>query len=312
MTTSSDPQTESVEEQAVAPRGGFERREMTAAERELQDVLATARAFGLESETSDAEEDVDVTAATALVELGLDQPIEEEPTPIADFLRGEEEAPEPEPVVSLEGIQESDAAWFAINTYTGHENKVRENLDMRIRNMDVADLFVALNPEQAKQAKPKKSKSQDGPQYVLVPTQQEVEIRGGKRKDVERMLLPGYVLLQIRLNEAGELPDESWHVVSGTTGVTGFVGTRDEQRDRALPLPTEQVAKIIGQTQVEEPQIRVGFAVGDSVRLTDGPFVDMVAEVEEINLDKGKVRVRISMFGRDTPLELDFDQVEKQ
>ena len=182
-------------------------------------------------------------------------------------------------------------------------------LDLRIRNMDAEEQFVELRPEQAGASK----KGMADKRFVLVPTQQEVEIRGGKRREVERKLLPGYVLLQIRLDQqTGGPSDESWHVVNGTAGVTGFVGTREDLRDRAIPLPPTQVAKIIGQTQVEEPRVRVGFAVNDSVRLTDGPFLDMVAEVEEINVEKGKVRVRISMFGRETPLELDFDQVEKQ
>ena len=305
MTTSPD-----TPEQRDVTNGGFGQRRMSAAERELEEILARARALGLETEEPSAESEIDSTAAEALAALELDRPVEQEATPIASFLQGEEaEDEQAEPMVSLEGIQESDAAWFAINTYTGHENRVRDALDLRIRNMDAEEQFVELRPEQAGASKRGKAEKR----FVLVPTQQEVEIRGGKRREVERKLLPGYVLLQIRLDgETGELSDQSWHVVNGTAGVTGFVGTREEQRDRARPLPKEQVAKIIGQTQVEEPRVRVGFAVNDSVRLTDGPFLDMVAEVEEINVEKGKVRVRISMFGRETPLELDFDQVEKQ
>jgi transcriptional antiterminator NusG len=308
MTTSRD--TQEPTQQADETDSGFGRREISAAERELQEVLAAARSLGIETEAEADAAEIDTTAAEALVELGLDRPVEQETTPIAPFLQGdEEEAEDAEPAVSLEGIQETDAAWFAINTYTGHENRVRDALDLRIRNMDAEEQFVELRPEQAGMSK----KGMAEKRFVLVPTQQEVEIRGGKRREVERKLLPGYVLLQIRLNEdTGQLSDQSWHVVNGTAGVTGFVGTREELRDRAIPLPPAQVAKIIGQTQVEEPRVRVGFAVNDSVRLTDGPFLDMVAEVEEINVEKGKVRVRISMFGRETPLELDFDQVEKQ
>lgn len=308
MTTSQE--TPEPAQQAEGADSGFGRREISAAERELQEVLAAARALGIETEAEADEPEIDTTAAEALVELGLDRPVEPEATPIASFLQGdEEEAEDPEPAVSLEGIQETDAAWFAINTYTGHENRVRDALDLRIRNMDAEEQFVELRPEQAGASK----KGMADKRFVLVPTQQEVEIRGGKRREVERKLLPGYVLLQIRLDQqTGGPSDESWHVVNGTAGVTGFVGTREDLRDRAIPLPPTQVAKIIGQTQVEEPRVRVGFAVNDSVRLTDGPFLDMVAEVEEINVEKGKVRVRISMFGRETPLELDFDQVEKQ
>ncbi len=293
-----------------ATDSGFGRRETTAAERELEEVLAAAKALGIETEPNAPDATVDVTATEALVELGLDSPVEQEATPIASFLQSDDaDSDDDAPVVSLEGIQEPDAAWFAINTYTGHENRVRDALDLRIRNMDAEEQFIELRPEQAGANK----KGMAEKRFVLVPTQQEVEIRGGKRREVERKLLPGYVLLQIRLEPTtGELSDQSWHVVNGTAGVTGFVGTREDQRDRARPLPPTQVAKIIGQTQVDEPRVRVGFAVNDSVRLTDGPFLDMVAEVEEINIEKGKVRVRISMFGRETPLELDFDQVEKQ
>ena len=308
MTTSRD--TQEPTQQSDGAESGFGRREMSAAERELQEVLAAARALGIETEAEAQEPEIDATAAEALVELGLDRPVEPEATPIASFLRGEEaEEEEAEASISLEGIQEAGAAWFAINTYTGHENRVRDALDLRIRNMDAEEQFVELRPDQAGVSK----KGMAEKRFVLVPTQQEVEIRGGKRRAVERKLLPGYVLLQIRLDDkTQQLSDQSWHVVNGTAGVTGFVGTREDLRDRAIPLPLAQVAKIIGQTQVEEPRVRVGFAVNDSVRLTDGPFLDMVAEVEEINVEKGKVRVRISMFGRETPLELDFDQVEKQ
>ena len=197
-------------------------------------------------------------------------------------------------------MQREDAAWFAVNTYTGHENRVRHSLDLRIRNMDIEHEFVALNPD---------AERDDERQYVLVPTQQEVEIRGGKRREVERKLLPGYVLVQIRVDrDTRKLGDNSWHVVTGTAGVTGFVGGEDQAR----ALPPEEVAAIIGQTQVEEPRVRVGFAIDDSVRVTDGPFQDFIAQVDQINIEKGKVRVLISMFGRETPVELDFDQVEKQ
>ena len=274
MTTSPDTDA------GAATEGGFTARQISAAERELEEILATARALGIETEEQSAEAEIDTTAAEALVELGLDRPVEPEETPIASFLQ-EDESEEPAPTISLEGIQESDAAWFAINTYTGYEISVLNALDKRIQGMDAEEYFVELRPEQA-----------------------------GK---TSRRSFQKRFVLQIRLDQrTGELPDKSWYVVSGTSGVTGFVGAREDQRDRPRPLPPAEVVRIIGQTQVEEPQIRVGFEIGDSVRLTDGPFVDMVAEVEEINIDKGKVRVRISMFGRETPLELDFDQVEKQ
>ena len=270
-------------------------RPLTNAERELQELLELARSLGVES---DEDSDPDASAVQAVAELGLDQPVEVEETPVAAFLTDDEDAKDPTPDAA--DVQSEDAAWFAINTYTGYEKKVRESLDLRIRNFDVADEFVPLNPE---------AERDDEKQYVLVPTQQEVEIRGGKRREVERMLLPGYVLVQVRVDpETLKMANSSWHVVTGTDGVTNFVGAENQAR----PLPADEVASIIGQTQVEEPRVRVGFAIDDSVRVTDGPFQDFIAQVDQINVEKGKVRVLISMFGRETPVELDFDQVEKQ
>lgn len=291
----------------------FARTELSAAERELQEVLAAARALGIETEERLEEESLDPVATEAIGALGLDLPVEREATPIAPFLQEEVQPESAEPTVAVESVQEEDAAWYAVNTYSELEYKVRDDIDTRIVGMDEAAHFVELNPQQAAMGPPRREHGIEARRVVLVPTQQEVQIKGGTRKEVERKLLPGYVLLQIRHDPAtGAIPDAAWHLVKYTPGVTGFVGTREDQRERPVPLSPEAIANIIGQTQVEEPQIRVGFAVGDAVRLTDGPFLDMVAEVEEINIEKGKVRVRISMFGRETPLELDFDQVEKQ
>lgn len=304
MTTTDESSRPATAREAAAELG-FGNRPLRSAERELEEVLAAARSLGIDDEPVEDDE-YDATAAQAVAELGLDQPVVQEETPVAAFLTEDEEYEEydEEDHIRIEHVQQPDAAWFAVNTYTGHENRVRDALDLRIRNMDVEHQFVALEGETGKNGERR---------YVLVPTQQEVEIRGGKRREVERKLLPGYVLVQIRLDpRTGDLHDNSWHVVSGTQGVNGFVGTRDEQREHARPLPPEEVAAIIGQTRVEEPRVRVGFAVNDPVRVTDGPFLDFVAQVEEINIEKGKVKVLISMFGRETPLELDFDQVEKQ
>ena len=280
-------------------------RPMTSAERELQEVLAAARALGIEGEEGETPLDPDTAAVQVAAELGLDQPVEIEQPVVPAFLTGEEQE-EDEAPPSVESVQEEGAAWFAVNTYTGHENRVRDSLDLRIRNMDVAHEFIELDESQDE---PKKAKRGGEKHYVLVPTQQEVEIRGGKRREVERKLLPGYVLVQIRVDpETRMLRDDSWHVVTGTAGVTGFVGGEDQAR----PLPPEEVQAIIGQTRIAEPRVRVGFAIDDSVRVTDGPFQDFIAQVDQINIEKGKVRVLISMFGRETPVELDFDQVEKQ
>lgn len=175
-------------------------------------------------------------------------------------------------------------AWYIVQTYSGYENKVKTNLDQRVRHMDMQDRIF----------------------QVVIPTEEEIEIREGQRRTVSRKLFPGYVLVQMVMD------DDSWYVVRNTPGVTGFAGGSTDERSRPTPLADEEVSRILRQMQTAQPRINIGFKVGESVRVTDGPFVDFVGSVEEINLDKGKVRVMVSMFGRETPVELDFLQVEKQ
>jgi transcriptional antiterminator NusG len=175
-------------------------------------------------------------------------------------------------------------AWFIVQTYSGYENKVKTNLDQRVKHMDMEDKIF----------------------QVVIPTEEEIEIREGQRRTVSRKLFPGYVLVQMIMD------DDSWYVVRNTPGVTGFAGGSTDERSRPTPLADEEVARILRQMQTAQPRINIGFKVGESVRVTDGPFIDFVGSVEEINLDKGKVRVMVSMFGRETPVELDFLQVEKQ
>jgi transcriptional antiterminator NusG len=176
--------------------------------------------------------------------------------------------------------------WYVIHTYSGYENKVRTNLEHRIESMDAADLI----------------------HRVVVPTVDEIEVHGGVRRTVSRKIFPGYVLVQMNTMEEND-PESSraWFVVRNTPGVTGFVGSG--MRPVALEQP--EVSRILRQMRAEEPRVRVGFIVGQSVRIVDGPFVDFVGVVDEINLEKGKVRVLVSMFGRETPVELDFLQVER-
>jgi transcriptional antiterminator NusG len=175
--------------------------------------------------------------------------------------------------------------WYIVQTYSGYENKVQKNLDQRIKHMDMGDKIFE----------------------VVIPTEEEIEIREGQRRTVSRKLFPGYVLVQMVMD------DDSWYVVRNTPGVTGFAGnTSETDRSRPMPLADDEVARILRQMQTAAPRVNVGFKVGESVRVTDGPFIDFVGQVDEINLDKGKVRVMVSMFGRETPVELDFLQVEKQ
>ena len=183
--------------------------------------------------------------------------------------------------ISVEG-----RSWYVIHTYSGYENKVRTNLEHRIESMDARDLIF----------------------QVIVPTEDEIEIKDGQRRTVEKKVFPGYVLVQmIELREDDPQASRAWFVVRNTPGVTGFVGSGT----RPTSLDVADVKKILRQMRSEEPRVKVGFTVGQSVRVIDGPFMDFAGQVDEINLEKGRVRVLVSFFGRETPVELDFLQVER-
>ncbi len=176
--------------------------------------------------------------------------------------------------------------WYVIHTYSGHENKVKTNLEHRTASMDAEDLVF----------------------QVVVPTEDEIEIRDGQRRTVAKKIFPGYILVQmVELLEENADSTRAWFVVRNTPGVTGFVGSGT----RPVPLEKEEVQRILHQMRVEEPKIKVGFTLGQSVRIVDGPFQDFAGLVDEINVDKGKVKVLVSFFGRETPVELDFLQVER-
>ena len=189
------------------------------------------------------------------------------------------------------GSPEEDAiqegrSWYVIHTYSGYENKVKTNLEHRIQTMDAKDLIFE----------------------VVIPTEDEIEIRDGQRRTVARKIFPGYVLVQmIDLKEDDIKSSQAWFVVRNTPGVTGFVGSGT----RPVPLEPPEVKRILRQMRVEAPKVKVGFVVGQSVRIVDGPFQDFVGQVDDINLEKGKVKVLVSFFGRETPVELDFLQVER-
>ncbi len=169
--------------------------------------------------------------------------------------------------------------WYVIHTYSGYEERVRKNLEQRIKFMDAGDEILE----------------------IVIPTEDEVEIRGGQRRTIAKKILPGYILVQMKMS------DQSWSIVRNTPGVTGFVGSGG----KPVPLGVEEVEQILRQMRAETPKVRVGFRQGQSVRVTDGPFTDFVGIVDEIGTDKGKVKVLLSLFGRETPVELDFLQVEK-
>ena len=201
------------------------------------------------------------------------------PPPPNPYTASLAEEAEPEVVAA-----DDDRAWYIIQTYSGYENKVKKNLDQRIKQIDLGHLIF----------------------QVVIPTEEEIEIRDGQRRTVSKKLFPGYVLIQMLME------DEAWSLVRNTPGVTGFAGGNEEEGSRPVPLGDEEAGRILRQMDAGTPRINVGFAVGESVRVIDGPFIDFVGQVDDINLDKGKVRVLVSMFGRETPVELDFLQVEKQ
>jgi len=170
-------------------------------------------------------------------------------------------------------------AWYVVHCYSGYENKVRHNLEQRIETMGMKDKIFD----------------------VVVPTEEEIEVKEGKRRTVERRVFPGYILVYMIMTE------ESWYVVRNTPGVTGFVGMGNDP----TPLRPEEVSQIIKRMEAEAPRIKVTFKPGERVRIVDGPFNDFRGTVDEIDMDRAKVRVMVNFFGRETPVELDFLQVEK-
>jgi len=167
-----------------------------------------------------------------------------------------------------------EAKWYVVHTYSGYENKVASNLEKTVENRQIHDLI----------------------QEISVPTETVTELKDNKKRDVERKIFPGYVLVKMLLT------DESWYVVRNIRGCTGFVGPSS----KPIPLTDEEVAKL----GVEKKEIEVSYSVGNSVHIIDGPLDGFVGTVEEVDIDKNSVRVIVSMFGRETPVELELDQVE--
>jgi transcription termination/antitermination protein NusG len=172
-----------------------------------------------------------------------------------------------------------DARWYVIHTYAGYENKVKSNLEHRISSMDMGDMIFR----------------------VVVPTEDVMEIKGGKKEVVQKKMLPGYILVQM------ELDDDSWYVVRNTPGVTGFVGSSA----KPTPLTDDEALKLLKRPVSEKPRPTTEFEEGQNVRVSSGPFADLTGTIAEINIDQSKLKVMVSIFGRETPVELTFDQVTK-
>jgi transcription termination/antitermination protein NusG len=215
-------------------------------------------------------------------------PVEEEistskfDAPVDETLEPVKESTETKPVEipsNLPAGTPTERSWFVIHCYSGYENKVRYNLEQRIETMGMKDRIFD----------------------VVIPTQEEIEVKDGRRRTVERHVFPGYVLVNMVLSE------ESWYVVRNTPGVTGFVGMGNDP----TALRPEEVQQILRRMEAEAPLVKVSFKVGERVRIVDGPFNDFRGQVSEIDVERTKVRVMVNFFGRETPVELDFLQVEK-
>jgi transcriptional antiterminator NusG len=176
--------------------------------------------------------------------------------------------------------EKNERRWYVIHTYSGYENKVKSSLEHRAETMDLKDHIF----------------------QVVVPTEEEVEIKDNRKVSTTRKVFPGYVLVEMILT------DKSWYVVRNTSGVTGFVGTDNKQ---PVPLTDSEVKSILKQMKSETPKVKLAFAPGQSVKIKEGPFADFLGVVDELNVEKQKVKVLVSFFGRETPVELDFSQVEK-
>lgn len=208
-------------------------------------------------------------------EEGKNRPLEESDIPV--FSASNADVP---PEEGIAGEQEGDGrAWYVVHCYSGYENKVRHNLEQRIETMGMKDKIFD----------------------VVVPTEEEIEVKEGKRRTVERRVFPGYILVNMLMDE------DSWYVVRNTPGVTGFVG----MGNAPTALRPEEVSQIIKRMEAEAPRIKVTFKSGERVRIVDGPFNDFRGTVSEIDMERAKVRVMVNFFGRETPVELDFLQVEK-
>jgi transcription termination/antitermination protein NusG len=174
----------------------------------------------------------------------------------------------------------TEGEWYVLHTYSGYENKVKKTIEGRVEALDLADRVFE----------------------IVVPTQEEIEIRQGQRHNVQRKVFPGYVLVRMTMDE------ESWYQLRNTPGVTGFVSFNN----KPVALSEDEAQNILKGMTAEAPKVKVSFAMGDTVRIIDGPFADFRGEIDEISQEKGKIRVLVSFFGRETPVELDFLQAERE
>jgi transcriptional antiterminator NusG len=253
-----------------------------------------------EEELNTEEDSVEEAASGVVDDVEVDDSDDDEPLvddfdesdddddePLVDDIEVDEAADDDESVVDdiddeeepSEPPRPDGTEWYVIHSYSGYENKVMKNLHHRIDSMDMQNKIF----------------------QVVVPTEEEVELKDGQRRTIERRVFPGYILVEMILDE------DSWYVVRNTPGVTGFVGSGT----KPTPLRQDEVDKIIKRMDAEVPKIKVSFKVGQKVRIVEGPFEDFMGTVDEIDLERARVRVLVNFFGRETPIELDFLQVER-
>lgn len=270
----------------------LEETQIDTTSQEVTEELETAVDAVESAETAAVVEEAVVAAAElenaeeleAAVDVAEESALLEESAEISDEIESEEEELDLEEAVAEEEVEEilipdDGRAWFVVHCYSGYENKVRHSIEQRIETMDMQDKIFD----------------------VVVPTEEEIEIKDGKRRTVERRVFPGYILVQMLMSE------DSWYVVRNTPGVTGFVGMGNDP----TPLRPDEVAKIMNRMEAEAPKVKFDFQVNEKVRIGTGPFADFIGTVAEIDADRAKVRVMVSFFGRETPVELDFLHVEK-
>jgi len=254
-----------------------EGQELVQEETQLEEELEEPRPEIEEREPEQEALDEDVS-----VELDAQEPSavidEQAEEPELSEEQADEQMQEDQQAFEVEEERKERQHWYVIHSYSGYENKVKKNLETRIESMGMQEFIF----------------------QVVVPTEEVVELRDGRRRTVEQRIFPGYILVDMIMT------DESWFVVRNTPGVTGFVGSGTEP----TPLRQEEADKILKRMEEEAPKVKVSFRVGDAVRVVDGPFADFLGTVDLLNLEKGKVRILVSFFGRETPVELDFLQVK--
>lgn len=182
-------------------------------------------------------------------------------------------------IVVINSDVSPEAKWYVVHTYSGHEVKVATTLKQRVEAKGLTERVFSL----------------------YVPQQQKIVVTDGKKRSVDEKLFPGYLMVQMLMD------DDSWYIVRSTPGVTGFVG----MGNTPTPLPEKEVQALMRFTELETPKFEAKFSVGDSIKINGGPFKEFLGKVEDVNEEQGKVRVLVSVFGRETPLELDFDQVNR-